>query len=898
MIGSLGRAIEELVRNAVEGGRATSITVTLGRRASPATTYLEVEDNGIGIDSESLRRYVGTENCTASLETERRQSTLSTLASGESLRSISALSVEVRLTTSALQTSRKRNRASSDARSLIVQSQKCIREGLVVSFDSSIQLSSPISDEGQYGMAADLKTGTSVAVIGLFHRYSVRRRQHQREHSKRCNSKSNSNDDANSFDRAELAQAKVCLRTIALAYPLVSIRLMIGKTGAVDSIWEVPIDARSSSLTRFDSSLPVSSAIPSKCSSSHDDTRHFVASLSRRLEHLVGRATSSMNRTISVVYEEDISSLKRPLLRTGSLSNNNRRSRCPWTVFGAIIVQPDPEDNCTPDHDTEQGRRKRTRRNRQLEYVFINQRPSRHGTSLGDVITSACSACVPNATALFVLHVTCDPQEVDLVVDEKKKTVAVPRRDRMELLLKNAVIAALANHGYASSKSIRHHSSQDSDRKYAERRAMSAVDKQRVAPSGLVTGAVALAADCHESNSSVVFSPFFKGKSRFTETSIKEKEDVSSTALATVEEQTSPASPFTDAFFNQELAPLPLSERLSHLNTSDVRFEQAFLASDVISATGADGRSDDTTKGEASRVGTLPAISGDSMNWTRTRLRALASQVASIASNASNMASAGSGTYRRPISLSKEMLANSQVVAQVDKKFIVVNCGGLICIVDQHAADERVGLERLEQMLDAELNADEEATSSSRSSLLRSVPLLPAQTVSMSPSQVSTIAQHKALLIKWRFSFQTISSSGKELVALTGVPGLFRKVANRQDFVQFVQALEMRTSDAALVRPAFVKRVLASRACRFAIMFGDFLPHDECVKLIRQLSVCKLCFICAHGRPSVIPLLDIGALVGEESSLPLGGNARSATASAGPNVPLRFQARRRIQWGA
>ena len=42
-----------------------------------------------------------------------------------------------------------------------------------------------------------------------------------------------------------------------------------------------------------------------------------------------------------------------------------------------------------------------------------------------------------------------------------------------------------------------------------------------------------------------------------------------------------------------------------------------------------------------------------------------------------------------------------------------------------------------------------------------------------------------------------------------------------------------------------------------AIKFGDALSSDECLTLIGQLSQCDLPFQCAHGRPSLIPVLDI-----------------------------------------
>ena len=309
------------------------------------------------------------------------------------------------------------------------------------------------------------------------------------------------------------------------------------------------------------------------------------------------------------------------------------------------------------------------------------------------------------------------------------------------------------------------------------------------------------------------------------------------------------ASPFSDAFLGQSLA-LPRvpssASAAQESNADDQRLDE-----DSVS---------DEAYGRPSEV-----------NWTRTRLRALESQISSLAVNLGANATASGGTSSSrhrpaPISFSKEMLANAQVIAQVAEKFIIINAGGgLLCCVDQHAADERIGLERLERRLLAEMAETAAVQSQHRhgnsggEKLLRSVPLLPAQNIPLSQALLSVVFQHKDLLEKWRFSFK-LPSTGNSNLLLTGVPGVCDKVATRQDFNQFIQSLESRTSDAALIKPAFVKRVLASRACRYAIMFGDALSQERCEELIRDLSKCELCFVCAHGRPSVVPLLDMRTL--------------------------------------
>lgn len=42
-----------------------------------------------------------------------------------------------------------------------------------------------------------------------------------------------------------------------------------------------------------------------------------------------------------------------------------------------------------------------------------------------------------------------------------------------------------------------------------------------------------------------------------------------------------------------------------------------------------------------------------------------------------------------------------------------------------------------------------------------------------------------------------------------------------------------------------------------AVKFGRKLSFDECCKYITDLSKCRLPFQCAHGRPTLYPILEI-----------------------------------------
>ena len=46
-------------------------------------------------------------------------------------------------------------------------------------------------------------------------------------------------------------------------------------------------------------------------------------------------------------------------------------------------------------------------------------------------------------------------------------------------------------------------------------------------------------------------------------------------------------------------------------------------------------------------------------------------------------------------------------------------------------------------------------------------------------------------------------------------------------------------------------------------MFNDSLTGEESQLLLRKLSKCAFPFQCAHGRPSMVPLVRVGGAAGE-----------------------------------
>ena len=221
VIGSVSRAIEELLHNAVDGC-AKSCIISVG------TSEITVCDDGIGIDPDAMRLFIGTEYCSNNgADTGRKK--------GESLRSIASLCVEMKIETSCWWKSNDSNirnsNASFGARQL-VRSEKVFRGGSVVFFNQF--------HDGNNSQSAIIPTlserkkmsGTTITLRGLFHQHAVRRK--------------NMEGGSNSF---ELNRIGSSLRLLALSYPRVAFQLKDQSTGKLVASYGACSETSRSSLS-------------------------------------------------------------------------------------------------------------------------------------------------------------------------------------------------------------------------------------------------------------------------------------------------------------------------------------------------------------------------------------------------------------------------------------------------------------------------------------------------------------------------------------------------------------------------------------------------------------------------------------------------------------------------
>ncbi|CAG9938744.1 unnamed protein product [Clonostachys rosea f. rosea IK726] len=249
--------------------------------------------------------------------------------------------------------------------------------------------------------------------------------------------------------------------------------------------------------------------------------------------------------------------------------------------------------------------------------------------------------------------------------------------------------------------------------------------------------------------------------------------------------------------------------------------------------------------------------------------------------------------------VSKLALQEAEIISQVDGKFILVklpleNASGesrklsssALVVLDQHAVDERCQLESL--MADFFVPSSQTCDVLEARTEMLDTPLL----FEISKEEGRMLAQNVAYFSAWGINIDMEPNAGARTVdggqdreastfmAVTSLPpsiiarcrseprliiDLLRKESwDRVERGQSALPTFSRSSTGSNPISNFhgcprgILELLHSRSCRSAIMFNDVLSRGECTTLVSRLSRCAFPFQCAHGRPSMAPLIDLG----------------------------------------
>eukprot|EP01080_Neovahlkampfia_damariscottae_P009301 gene9301-1389_t len=212
---------------------------------------------------------------------------------------------------------------------------------------------------------------------------------------------------------------------------------------------------------------------------------------------------------------------------------------------------------------------------------------------------------------------------------------------------------------------------------------------------------------------------------------------------------------------------------------------------------------------------------------------------------------------QKEVSISKEMLKKMIVIDQIDKKFIIVMHNDFLFIIDQHAAHERIRYEIFQKdYLDFKNFKAGEKT--------KEVKLQTPLKIMLSNHEFHLLMKFELKLRQWSWNFNYENNTYQDMIErpmkstviihLISSPKIEGILLTDKEFKSCLYEMEERGIQ---IIPNCIDEILKSKACRGAIMFGDILSKFECQQIISELSFCNFPFECAHGRPSILPLMEI-----------------------------------------
>src|SRR6266487_1641762 len=178
-------------------------------------------------------------------------------------------------------------------------------------------------------------------------------------------------------------------------------------------------------------------------------------------------------------------------------------------------------------------------------------------------------------------------------------------------------------------------------------------------------------------------------------------------------------------------------------------------------------------------------------------------------------------------------LPHLRVIGQLAQSYIVTEGEQGMYLIDQHAAHERILLERMVATLKAR---------TPMSQLL----LTPLE-LELAPSELEAIEEHMPQLESIGFTLE-IAEDQKLLVR--AVPSVLVKQMNAHSLHELL--LETTAPESLGHTETWEERALANVACKAAIKANYFLTVSEMREMIEQLEQTRAPYSCCHGRPTMI----------------------------------------------
>jgi DNA mismatch repair protein MutL len=177
-----------------------------------------------------------------------------------------------------------------------------------------------------------------------------------------------------------------------------------------------------------------------------------------------------------------------------------------------------------------------------------------------------------------------------------------------------------------------------------------------------------------------------------------------------------------------------------------------------------------------------------------------------------------------------------RVLGQVSQSYIITEGPDGVYMVDQHAAHERILLEKM--------IAEWRARTVSSQMLLEPVP------VDLSPAEYESVEEHLDALHGIGFDIEPFGAA----VLVRALPAALATQNRPPSLRDLLLELAGADAEAASHGETWEEHALANVACKAAIKAGQALSPEEQRELIRQLEGVDAHQSCCHGRPTMVHL--------------------------------------------
>lgn len=199
--------------------------------------------------------------------------------------------------------------------------------------------------------------------------------------------------------------------------------------------------------------------------------------------------------------------------------------------------------------------------------------------------------------------------------------------------------------------------------------------------------------------------------------------------------------------------------------------------------------------------------------------------------------------FATALNFNREMIQpdskNFRVIGQINNAYIILETSDSIKIIDQHAASERIQLEKIIKEW--------------RERQIKKQKLLLPENIEFSSQEASRLRDKLEILDKFGFELSELSQN---FFMINAIPIIFinreYKDVLKQLVGQVIENTDILINNETDNPSQCQLAIFQMMACKSAIKFGDKLQPEEIRGLLEQLEKCENKYTCAHGRPCVL----------------------------------------------